>query len=80
MLDVGDLARLVGTDHQGRALRDQRGRSKYDDEVGGPAYVAGRDGIDLDPLSAEQDASAKDAAQHLFEQIQRAASALRKAQ
>nr|MBP8141493.1 hypothetical protein [Acidovorax sp.] len=48
--------------------------SEYDDDVGGPAYAAGRDGVDLDPLSAEQDAVARQAAQRLFEQIQRAAA------
>lgn len=46
-----------------------------DDDVGGPAYVAGRDGVALDPLSAQQDAAAKEAAQDLFERIQQAAAA-----
>lgn len=49
--------------------------SEYDDDVGGPAYVAGHDGVDLDPLSAEQDAAAKKAAQGLFKRIQQAAAA-----
>lgn len=47
--------------------------SEYDDDVGGPAYVAGRDGVDLAPLSAEQDTAARDTAQNLFMQIQQAA-------
>jgi len=45
--------------------------SDYDDDVGGPAYVAARDGIDLEALSAEQDATARLAAQDLFKRIQR---------
>ena len=44
--------------------------SDYDDDVGGPAYVAGRDGVDLEPLAPAQDAAARLAAQKLFEQIE----------
>ena len=83
--DQGDLARcwtwvylsrLIGTDLTKDAhYAINEDGSEYDDDVGGPAYVAGRDGVDLDPLSAEQDASARDAAQDLFEQIQQAAAA-----
>lgn len=83
--DQGDLARcwtwvylsqLVGTDLSKDAhYAINEDGSEYDDDVGGPAYVAGRDGVDLDPLSAEQDAVARDAAQDLFEQIQQAAAA-----
>lgn len=83
--DQGDLARcwtwvylsrLVGTDLTKDAhYAINEDGSEYDDDVGGPAYVAGRDGINLDPLSAERDAAARDAAQDLFEQIQRAADA-----
>jgi hypothetical protein len=81
--DQGDLARcwtwvylsrLVGTDlskDDHYAINEDG--SEYDD-VGGPAYAAGRDGVDLDPLSAEQDAAARDAARDLFEEIQRAAA------
>lgn len=82
--DQGDLARcwtwvylsrLVGTDLTKDAYYAiNEGDSEYDDDVGGPAYAAGRDGIDLAPISAEQDAAAKRAAQGLFEQIQRAAT------
>lgn len=46
--------------------------SEYDDDVGGPAYAAGRDGVDLDPLSADQDLAVRQAAQRLFDQIQQA--------
>ena len=59
---------------QGRYYAINEDGSDYDDDVGGPAYAAGRDGIDLAPISAEQDAAAKQAAQGLFEQIQRAAA------
>lgn len=82
--DQGDLARcwtwvylsrLVGTDLSKDAYYAvNEDGSEYDDDVGGPAYAAGRDGIDLAPISAEQDAAAKQAAQGLFEQIQRAAA------
>jgi hypothetical protein len=43
----------------------------YDDDVGSLVYLAGRDGVNLDPLSADQDAAARQAAQALFKQIQR---------
>lgn len=69
------LSQLVGTDlskDEHYAINEDG--SEYDDDVGGPAYAAGRDGVDLDPLSAEQDAAARDAARDLFEQIQRAAA------
>ena len=42
----------------------------WPDAYGGPAYVAGRDGVDLEPLSLAQDATARLAAQKLFEQIE----------
>jgi hypothetical protein len=82
--DQGDLARswtwlylsrLVGTDlskDDHYAINEDG--SEYDDDVGGPAYAAGRDGVDLESLSAEQDATAKDAARDLFDRIQRAAA------
>lgn len=69
------LSRLVGTDlskDDHYAINEDG--SEYDDDVGGPAYAAGRDGVDLDPLSAEEDAASKKAAQNLFEQIQRSAA------
>ena len=70
------LSRLIGTDLTKDAhYAINEDGSEYDDDVGGSAYVAGRDGVDLDPLSAEQDAAAREAAQDLFEQIQRAAVA-----
>ena len=43
--------------------------SPYDDDVGGTVYVGGRDGVVIDPISAEQDAAARDAAQKLLGRI-----------
>ena len=65
------LSRLVGTDlTQDAHYAINEDGSDYDDDVGGPAYVAGRDGIDLEPLAPAQDAAARLAAQKLFEQIE----------
>jgi hypothetical protein len=82
--DQGDLARcwtwvylskLIGTDlSRDDYIAINEDGSLYDDDVGGPLYATGRDGIDLAPLSAEQNAVARQAAQDLFEQIQRAAA------
>lgn len=44
--------------------------SHYDDDVGGPMYVDGRDGIKLPKLSVDQDAFAREAAKELFEKMQ----------
>ena len=65
------LSRLVGTDlTQDAHYAINEDGSDYDDDVGGPAYVAGRDGVDLEPLDPAQDATARLAAQKLFEQIE----------
>lgn len=64
------LSRLVGTDlSRSASYAINEDGSDYDDDVGGPAYVAGRDGVDLEPLPSAQDATARLAAQILFEQI-----------
>lgn len=64
------LSRLVGTDlTQDAHYAINEDGSDYDD-VGGPAYVAGRDGVDLEPLAPEQGVAARLAAQKLFEQIE----------
>ncbi len=65
------LSQLVGTDlaRDAHYAINEDG-SDYDDDVGGPVYVAGRDGVDLEPLAPEQDAAARLAAQKLFEQIE----------
>ena len=65
------LSRLVGTDlTQDAHYAINEDGSDYDDDVGGLAYVASHDGVDLEPLAPEQDAAARLAAQKLFEQIE----------
>ena len=65
------LSQLVGTDlSQDAHYAINEDGSDYDDDVGGPLYVAGRDGVDLEPLAPEQDTTARLAAQKLFEQIE----------
>ncbi|UZB04371.1 hypothetical protein OM948_02165 [Xanthomonas citri pv. fuscans] len=43
--------------------------SPYDDDVGGPAYVGGDEGIDLTPLPNDADAVARQTAEQLFAHI-----------
>lgn len=64
------LSRLVGTDltRDAHYAINEDG-SDYDEDVGGPAYVADRDGINLEPLSAEQDAPARLAAQNCLNRL-----------
>lgn len=65
------LSQLVGVDlvkDAHRAINEDG--SDYDDDAGGPAYVAGRDSVNLDRLSTEQDAAAKLAAQEVFDKMQ----------
>ena len=65
------LSQLVGTDlSQDAHYAINEDGSDYDDDVGGPLYVAGRDGVDLAPLAPAQDAIAKLAAHRLFKQIE----------
>ncbi len=64
------LAELIGTDlakDEYRAINEDG--SDYDDEVGGPAYLGGRGGVELYPLDANQDASARQAAATLYQAI-----------
>lgn len=64
------FSRLLGddlTEHHHIGI-DEDG-SEYDDEVGGPIYVAGTKGVDLDPISKEQEVEAKRIADSLFEHI-----------
>jgi TPR repeat protein len=66
------LAELLETD----LTRDEyeafhENGERYDDDVGGPMYVDGRDGVTLDPISAELDAAARSAAQKMFRGIER---------
>jgi hypothetical protein len=65
------LSQLVGTDLANDAnYAINEDGSDYDDDVGGPVYVAGRDGVNLDRLSTEQDAAARLAAQEALQQMQ----------
>lgn len=80
--DLGDLercwkwlylAQLLGTDlTKSNHYAIHEDGSPYDDDVGGPAYVAGEEGVELAALDAEQAAVAQRAAQELFERIQHA--------
>jgi hypothetical protein len=67
------LARLVGIDltESAHYLINENG-SEYDDDVGGPAHVAGYDAVELLALDAIQDAAARQAADELFRRIGRA--------
>lgn len=65
------LAELLGTDlskDEYRAINEDG--SDYDDDVGGPAYVGGRGGVELEPIDAEQDAAARRAASSLYQAIE----------
>jgi hypothetical protein len=44
--------------------------SHYGDDIGGPMFVDGREGIRLEPLGQEDDVKARTKAQELFEAIQ----------
>lgn len=70
------LAEHLGTDlrkstlrpyHEGGMYADQ----EYDDDIGGPLYVAGDEGVQLEALSASDDVRAREAARELFNQISR---------
>ena len=64
------FAQLLGTD----LTRDDyyainEDGSIYDDDVGGPLHVAGRGGINITPLSENQDSLARQAAQEIFDSL-----------
>lgn len=66
------LAELLGTDlseDEYEAINEDG--SPYDDDVGGPAYASGRDGIELAPLGEGQDAAARRLAAELHNAIKR---------
>ena len=65
------LAELLGTDlakDEYRAINEDG--SDYDDDVGGPAYVGGRGGVELESIDADQDAAARQAAALLHQTIE----------
>lgn len=68
------LAEHLGTDlrkstlrayHDGGMYADQ----EYDDDQGGPLYVAGDEGVELEPISSAEEAEAKKQAAELFRSI-----------
>lgn len=68
------VAKMLGTDftesnmrayHEGGLYDGQ----EYDDDFGGPLYVAGDEGLDLTPLEPKQDRFAQELAQAFFEKI-----------
>ena len=65
------LAELLGTDlakDEYRAINEDG--SDYDDDVGGPLYVDGRDGVKLESLDADQEAVTRRAALALYQAIE----------
>lgn len=64
------LSRLLGDDlSQDHFEAINEDGTPYDDDVGGPAYVGGDEGIDLDSLPADADAAARQTAVQLFTRI-----------
>lgn len=64
------LAQMLGTDltkDDYHAIHENG--SHYDDDIGGPMYVDGRSGINLNPLNTAQSAIALQAAKELFKKI-----------
>lgn len=65
------LSRMLGQDlSQDRHEAINEDGTPYDDDVGGPAYVGGVDGIKLVPLAAEENRRAEEEADQLFAAIQ----------
>lgn len=68
------VAKKLGTDFTESNMRayhegGEHDGQAYDDDVGGPLYVAGDEGMDLTPLEPNQDQKAQDLAQVFFEKI-----------
>ena len=68
------LAEHLGTDLRKSTLRAYHdgglyAGQEYDDDQGGPLYVAGDEGVQLESLSALDDSRARDTAQELFSRI-----------
>ncbi len=65
------LAQLLGTDLTRNAYYAiNEDGSPYDDDVGGPAFVDGVDGVELAPLNAQEDAIARRAAEELYSRLE----------
>jgi TPR repeat protein len=66
------LAHLVGTDltlDDHYAINEDG--SDYDDDIGGPCFVGGTNGVTLDPLTTEQNVAALQVAHELLEKIRK---------
>ncbi|MBU8976900.1 hypothetical protein JI752_012170 [Lysobacter sp. MMG2] len=64
------LSRLLEDDlSQDRYEAINEDGTPYDDDIGGPAYVGGDEGIDLDPLPSGADVAARQTAGQLFARI-----------
>ena len=64
------LSRLLQRDlSQDRYEAINEDGTPYDDDIGGPAYVGGDGGIDLNPPPSDVDAAARQTAAHLFARI-----------
>lgn len=65
------LSRMLGQDlSQDRHEAINEDGTPYDDDVGGPAYVGGVDGIELAPLATEENRRAREEAAQLFAEIE----------
>jgi len=65
------LSRLLGHDlSKDRHIAIDEDGTPYDDDAGGPAYVGGEDGIQLEPLSPSDDKLVREAAAQLFARIE----------
>lgn len=74
------LAELLGTDlTKDDYVAIHEDGSRYDDDVGGPLYIDGRDGLDLKPIGREQSATARRIANEIFESIQRTPNSVARA-
>ena len=65
------LSQLVGTNllaDDYRAIHEDG--SDYDDDVGGPLFVDGRGGVELEPIAAQEDAMARRKALEFFTKIE----------
>lgn len=64
------LADLLGTNlSEDRYEAIHEDGSSYDDDVGGPLFITGDDGVDLEPLDAAADTKAREAAKTLYESL-----------
>ncbi|MBZ3284274.1 hypothetical protein IPR19_08715 [Xanthomonas perforans] len=65
------LSRMLGGDlSQDRNEAANEDGTPYDDDIGGPGYVTGDDGIKLEPLAIEENSRAKEEAAQLFAVIE----------